>query len=145
MRTDDEVFTQFLELWKQLQGASEEPGTLILVEGERDRASLRALGIRGPVVLVHRGHRLSGVAQELAAQGRRVIILTDWDVEGGHLAQRLHEFLDAGALAVDLDSRRRLARTLRGEVVHVEGLAGWARRMATKAGAPLEHFLAVAD
>ncbi|MCI4344563.1 MAG: hypothetical protein L3J87_02935, partial [Thermoplasmata archaeon] len=74
--------------------------------------------------------------------GTHVVVLTDWDTEGGHLAQKLREFLEAERLTFDLDFRRRLARVLRGEVAHVEGLAGWARRTAEREGAPLDHFLA---
>jgi 5S rRNA maturation endonuclease (ribonuclease M5) len=70
-----------------------------------------------------------------------VVVLTDWDVEGGHLARKLREFLEADQLEFDLDFRRRLSVALRGEVAHIEGLAGWARRSAERAGAPLEHFL----
>jgi 5S rRNA maturation endonuclease (ribonuclease M5) len=131
----------FLELFARLRLESERPGTVLLVEGERDRRSLRRLGIQGPIVLVHHGRTLSELAQELIGSGQRVIILTDWDAEGGHLAHRIREFLAPGVTAPDLDYRRRLAIVLKGEIVHVEGLASWAQRMAERAGAPLDHFL----
>jgi 5S rRNA maturation endonuclease (ribonuclease M5) len=134
-------FEEFLDLWRTLQTESRVKGTAILVEGERDRQSLRRLGILGPIVLVHQGRSLARTAHELATSGKRVIILTDWDVEGGHLAQRLRLLLEAGSLSVDLEQRRRMARALRGEVVHVEGLARWARRNAERLGASLDHFL----
>jgi 5S rRNA maturation endonuclease (ribonuclease M5) len=134
-------FEEFAELWHGLQIESQTPRTVILVEGERDRRSLRRLGIQGPIALVHQGRSLSRTAQELARGSDRIILLTDWDVEGGHLAQRLRPLLEAGSLAVDLETRRRLARVLRGEVVHVEGLAGWARRHAERRGASIDHFL----
>jgi 5S rRNA maturation endonuclease (ribonuclease M5) len=131
----------FLELFERLRLDSERPGPVLLVEGERDRRSLRRLGIQGPIVLVHHGRTLSELAQELIRSGQRVIILTDWDAEGGHLAHRIREFLAPGVTPPDLDYRRRLAIVLKGEIVHVEGLASWARRMAERAGAPLDHFL----
>ncbi|MFZ1022871.1 MAG: toprim domain-containing protein [Thermoplasmata archaeon] len=134
-------FEEFAELWRALQIESRAPGTLILVEGERDRRSLRRLGILGPIALVHQGRSLARTAQELGRGSNHIILLTDWDVEGGHLAQRLRPLLEAGSLAVDLETRRRLARVLRGEVVHVEGLAGWARRNAERRGASIDHFL----
>lgn len=132
---------EFLELWLPFLGESERPGTVIVVEGERDRRSLRRLGIDGPIVLVHRGQSLGHVSQSLVRPGTRIVVLTDWDTEGGHLAHKLREFLEAERLDFDLEFRRRLARVLRGEVVHVEGLAGWARRSAEREGAPLDHFL----
>ncbi len=140
-RGTDELFQDFLDLWGRLRSDSLDAGTVVVVEGERDRRSLRRLGLAGPVVLVHHGDSLATTAHRLARLNRRVIVLTDWDSEGGHLAHRLKEFLEAEPLELDLDYRRRLARILRGELVHVEGLHGWARRLAEKCGAPLDHFL----
>ena len=84
---------------------------------------------------------MSELAHDLGRRGRRVILMTDWDSEGGVLARRLKELLEAGDARVDLEYRRRFARVLRGEVVHVEGLAGWARRTAEGEGATLEEWL----
>jgi 5S rRNA maturation endonuclease (ribonuclease M5) len=135
------IWPEFLDLWESLCLESARPGTTVLVEGERDRGSVRALGLPGRVTLLHQGRTLSQLAQDLDRPGERVIVLTDWDVEGGHLAHRVSELLKAGPVNLDLDYRRRLGHILRGEVAHVEGLAGWARRMAETVGAPLEHFL----
>lgn len=136
-----EAWPEFLRLWGDLLEASATPGTFVVVEGERDRAALKKLRIPGPIVVLHHGRTMSEVAQELAGRARRVVVLTDWDTEGGHLAQRLREFLEALPLELDLDVRRRLARALRGELVHVEGLAGWARRTSELAGRPLDVTL----
>jgi 5S rRNA maturation endonuclease (ribonuclease M5) len=134
------VFDAFVDLWQKLLAEVERPGTVVVVEGERDRRSIRRLGWEGPVVIVHRGRTLSATAHALAAGSRRVILLTDWDAEGGSLARRLREFLEAGRLELDVEYRRRLARILRGEVVHVEGLYGWARRTAEKVGRTVESI-----
>ncbi|HYK92770.1 MAG TPA: topoisomerase [Thermoplasmata archaeon] len=140
-RQPADVWAEFLDVWESLCLESADPRTSVVVEGERDRVALRALGLPGEVVLVHRGRSLSALAQELAKPGRTLVVLTDWDLEGGHLAQRLRLLLAPGPARVDLEHRRRLARVLHGELAHVEGLAGWARRMAERSGAPLEHFL----
>jgi 5S rRNA maturation endonuclease (ribonuclease M5) len=71
--------------------------------------------------------------------------MTDWDTEGGHLAQRLREFLEADRPRLDLEYRRRIARIVRGELVHVEGLHGWARRLAERQGLVLDDLLDGAD
>lgn len=139
-----DAFPEFVELWPKLVGEGRSPGTVAVVEGERDRRSLRRLGWSGPIVAVHQGRTLSEVAQSLVSAHRRVIVLTDWDTEGGHLARRLKEFLEPEHLELDLESRRRLARVLRGEVVHVEGLHGWARRNAERQGLPLDAVLPLA-
>ena len=142
-RAAEEAFDEFVELWHKLKAECEEEGALVVVEGERDRRSLRRLGLGGSVELVHRGESLSRTAQRLVGQGRRIIVLTDWDREGGLFARRLKEFLEAERVDLDLEYRRRFARILRGELVHVEGLFGWARRLAERQGGPLEQFLAV--
>ena len=139
------LLEEFWDLWTRVLAESRRSGTVFVVEGERDRRSLRRLGLAGPIVLVHRGRTLSETAQHLAASARRVVILTDWDTEGGHLAQRLKEFLGEGRAGPDLELRRRLARVLRGELVHVEGLYGWANHTAEKAHRSLAQLLESAE
>jgi len=136
------AWPEFLGLWAELLEASRSPSTVIVVEGERDRAALARLSIDGHVLVLHRGERVSDVAHRLARSAKRVIVLTDWDAEGGRLAQKLKGFLEAMPVELDLDLRRRLAHTLRGELVHVEGIAGWARRTAELERVPLDQWLA---
>jgi 5S rRNA maturation endonuclease (ribonuclease M5) len=139
-----DAWEEFLKLWEEFLARSKDDSTVIVVEGERDRRSLQRLGVSGRVVLFHSGRGLSQLTRALAKPGQRVVVLTDWDREGGHLAHRLTELLVAEGVQVDVDFRRRLARALRGEIAHVEGLAGWARRSAERAGAPLDHWFRTA-
>jgi 5S rRNA maturation endonuclease (ribonuclease M5) len=132
---------RFVEQWQRLRSASAQPGTVVLVEGERDRRAVRRLGLPGAVETLHAGRSLSETAHALVQHGRRIVVLTDWDNEGGHLAHRIGDFLKAERLELDLDTRRRLALILRGELVHVEGLYGWARRLAESAGESIEQRL----
>ena len=134
-----DAFEAFVRLWGRLLSEEDGARTAVVVEGERDRRSVERLGWSGPVVLVHRGRPLSATASSLAGSCAKVIVLTDWDTEGGHLAHRLRDFLEAEPLVLDLDYRRRLARVLRGELTHVEGLFGWARRQAERRGEPIER------
>jgi 5S rRNA maturation endonuclease (ribonuclease M5) len=143
--TGTSVWPAFLRAWEGFLQETSEEGTTVLVEGERDRAALRRLGVRGPIALVHRGQSLSALSHDLARDHRRVIVLTDWDLEGGQIAHRLEKLLANDSVAVDLDFRRRFAILLRGELTHVEGLFGWARRTAENAGAPLDHFVNPSD
>ena len=136
------AWEEFLPLWSRLVDATNSDGWIVVVEGVRDVRSLRRLGVRGTIVAVHHGRTLSELAHELARHDRPVIILTDWDTEGGHLARRIREFLEASGGRFDLDYRRRLARVVRGEVVHVEGLAGWAHRTAERNGATFDEAIA---
>jgi 5S rRNA maturation endonuclease (ribonuclease M5) len=140
-----ESFEEFVSLWGKLLRESDGGAVVLVVEGERDRRAVRRLGWTGPVVLVHRGRPISATASGLVASRGKVIVLTDWDTEGGHLARRLRDFLEAEDVQLDLDYRRRLARILRGELTHVEGLFGWARRQAERRGEPLERITEAAD
>ncbi len=140
-RASEQALKEFLDLWERLLTESEGDQSVVVVEGERDRRSLRQLGFGAPIALVHRGDSLSVTAHRLSAGGRRVVILTDWDREGGQLARRLKEFLEAERVPLDLEYRRRLAKVLRGELAHVEGLYGWARRLAERRGTSLEQLL----
>ncbi|HTP53389.1 MAG TPA: hypothetical protein VML94_00255 [Thermoplasmata archaeon] len=134
------AFAEFVELWQKLLAEAGRPGTTVVVEGERDRRSVRRLGWPGGLAVVHRGRTISATAQALVDGSRRVIVLTDWDSEGGTFARRLREFLTADRVELDLEYRRRFARILRGELVHVEGLFGWARRNAERFGVPFEEI-----
>jgi 5S rRNA maturation endonuclease (ribonuclease M5) len=136
---------EFLDLWERVRAASAVEGTVVVVEGDRDRRSVRRLGLAGGVLVLHGGRTLAQTAHSLSRRARKVIVLTDWDTEGGHLAHRLSEFLAPEPLELDLETRRRLARVLRGELVHVEGLYGWARRLAEHVGENLEERLARSD
>ena len=141
MERQFEVWEGFLKLWGEFLSSANDDSTVVVVEGERDRRSLQLLGVSGRVVLLHSGRGLSRLTRALSGSGQRVVVLTDWDREGGHLAHRLTELLVAEGVRVDAEFRRRLARALHGELAHVEGLAGWARRSAERAGAPLDHWL----
>jgi 5S rRNA maturation endonuclease (ribonuclease M5) len=140
-RDPGEAFEAFVALWQRLLAEGRRPGTTVVVEGERDRRAVRRLGWAGGVAIVHRGQPLSATAQRLVDGHGRVIVLTDWDSEGGTIARRLREFLTADRVALDLDYRRRLAYLLRGELVHVEGLYGWVRRNAERYRVPLESIV----
>jgi len=133
-------FEEFVELWRRLLGEDDGGRTVLVVEGERDRRAVERLGWAGPVVVVHRGRPISATASGLVGRRAKVIVLTDWDAEGGRIARRLRDFLEAERVRLDLDYRRRFARVLRGELTHVEGLFGWARRQAERRGEPLDRL-----
>lgn len=132
---------EFWKLWRELLTDLRDPSVVVLVEGPRDRRALEALGIQRSVQLVHRGQSLSEVARSLDSTVRVVIVLTDWDSAGGEFARRIRELLSGGPVRVDLEYRRRLALALRGEVVHLEGLAAWAGRRSEEEGLSLAERL----
>lgn len=113
----------------------------VLVEGEKDTASLRALGLEGEILRVKGAATVFVVCETLSRQHRKVIILVDWDRTGGHLARLLQEALVANGVRYDIEYRRSLARATKKEVVHVEGLARYMetlRRMARRDHGPFQ-------
>ena len=79
----------------------------IVVEGQRDEAALRALGIEGEIFVYNRGGTMADVA-ELLRPRTLIVVLFDWDRKGGALTQRLKELL-GGTTKLNLDLRRELA------------------------------------
>ena len=138
-----ENFQEFLRTLADLREAVADRA-LVLVEGERDRRALATLGVPlSSVHLVHQGLSLPRLAERIVHRSpSRVILLTDWDGKGGHLANRLRLLFEDGRLKPDGSFRRRFALTVReGGIRCVEDLASWAERESRLSGAPLEHFL----
>ena len=94
----------------------------IVVEGERDVRALRALGIGGAIITLHRGVPVLRLCEALAADGRPVIVLTDWDLKGGRLGKALREGLAASDISCDTTVRARLSVLTRGSITAVEDL-----------------------
>lgn len=97
----------------------------ILVEGEKDVASLRELGLQGEILRVKGPASVFAVCEHIAQHHKKVILLVDWDRGGGHLAHLLQDALDANGVKWDGAYRRTLAAATRKEVLCVEDLAGY--------------------
>jgi dTMP kinase len=94
----------------------------VVVEGERDVAALRALGIGGSILPLHSGVSVFRVCERIASDHTEAVILTDWDRRGGQLARLLAEGLEANGVRHNTDVRARLARLCKKDVKDVEGL-----------------------
>jgi 5S rRNA maturation endonuclease (ribonuclease M5) len=95
----------------------------ILVEGDKDIRSLRALGIEGEILSINTGSSIFNFCEELSRKYSEVVILTDWDRKGGHLCRVLKEDLESNDVKYDDRIRARLAYLSRRDVKDVEGLA----------------------
>lgn len=107
----------------------------VLVEGEKDVAALRELGLQGELVRVKGPEALFTVAEHVAAAGhRKVIVLMDWDRTGGHTARLMTEALEANGVRCDASYRKAFAHATKKEVVCVEALARYVGnlRLATR-------------
>lgn len=102
----------------------------VIVEGERDERSLRALGLAGDIVRVNSGDSIFHLAESLAGRHPEAIILTDWDRRGGVLARLLRDALEANGVRYDDDLRARIAVLCRKDIKDVESLAGHVERLS---------------
>lgn len=95
----------------------------ILVEGPKDAAALRELGITGKVQVVHTGQSLVALVETLDQEGvREVILLTDWDRTGGRIHRRLRELLDTHVIKWSDRERQALGRIVGNDVRTVESV-----------------------
>lgn len=102
----------------------------VVVEGMRDEAALRALGITAPVLRLHSGVPILHFCEKAARRGiKRVILLTDWDRKGRVLFHRLLDGFRGCSVECDIEPWLKLGRLLAGEVREVEGMPGVVERL----------------
>ena len=106
-----------------------ERGVVIIVEGLRDRESLRKMGISG-VILCLQSSRKNAVGFVEGIQGvRDVVVLTDFDREGVFLAKRLARILTSQNIHTNLVLWRELRQLTRSDVRSIEELPKYYQRM----------------
>lgn len=95
---------------------------LKVVEGVKDKAALEALGIKNLRCL---SNPLFKEVEEIAAEHKRVIILTDLDKEGKKLYARLKKELARFGVEVDNKYREWLFKNTK--LAQIEGLTTYIR------------------
>ncbi len=111
------------ELEKVLERLTEMLGDhVILVEGNKDVAALRSVGIDGDVFCVQVGGGPVKAAEYVWRAGKRAIILTDWDRRGGSLARDLRVNLASLGVEYDDTIRSDIAFLIRPYAKDVESL-----------------------
>jgi 5S rRNA maturation endonuclease (ribonuclease M5) len=129
MRAPAEVRLDRLEKLIQRVIHESELGAVIVVEGTRDRDSLRRLGIQGTILCLQSSRKnLLGFVEELDA-GKRVVVLTDFDREGVSLAKRLVRSLSYQRIPANLVLWRELRGLTRSDVRSIEELPKFQNRL----------------
>ena len=95
---------------------------IILVEGLKDVASLRHVGVDGEFFCVQSGGGPVKAAEHVWHSGKQAVIMTDWDRRGGTLARSLRENLQALDVRYDDRIRGELAVLCRPYVKDVESV-----------------------
>lgn len=130
--TADERLEEF-EAWLEELTAENET-TPVIVEGARDEAALRRLGLAGRIVRINAGKRIFHLSERFSRTALRAIVLVDWDRTGGRLSRMLQEGLEANQVKAEMRFRRELVRLARGEIKDVESAPALLRRLRALAG-----------
>lgn len=96
-------------------------GNIILVEGKRDLASLRKLGIKGRIEFVTH-HPLADICEKVAATGKDIVILTDWDRRGIILEKKISDHLENYGINIEHRLRKRVLSLVQKDIKDVESL-----------------------
>ncbi|MBM3897110.1 MAG: topoisomerase [Thaumarchaeota archaeon] len=116
---DDDI--QEVVLFVKNLNSDAENGSLVVVEGKRDKEALQSLGFRGSVtMLCHNG----GIKRLIESAGlyRKTILLLDLDKEGRSLTGRAGRMLQ-GRITIDLSYRKELGAIAKGRIRHIEELS----------------------
>ena len=115
---------RFEELQKLIQRLNDEAenGSLIVVEGVRDKKSLQSMGLRGRIACIQSSRRSTlSFAEQLDGE-KNVIILMDFDRQGVFLANRLSRLLNAQSIHANLLLWRELRSLTRSDIRSIEEL-----------------------
>jgi 5S rRNA maturation endonuclease (ribonuclease M5) len=101
----------------------------IIVEGEKDITALHALGIHGKIIPLNTGVSISNLCDKIARKWEKIIILTDWDRQGGRLCRHIIENLK-GRTRCNTDFREIFAKN--ATVKDIEGLPTYINNLKKK-------------
>ena len=121
----EEVITELNEKSDTAKNGNELPffPFLIVVEGRRDVASLRNLGIKPEIEIWPCANKpIAAFCEKIAETKKSVVILTDWDRKGGILASALKNQLQNLDVSCDGDCREKLLYYTKKEIKDVESL-----------------------
>ena len=119
-------------LLQELRSQSE-AGVPIIVEGRRDEAALRKLGVSGEIqCLKARGESRHDFLERLNGNNE-AILLTDFDREGKELETWLYRELSQRGIRSDLKLWHRIRSLARTDVHAVEELPSFVRALEARA------------
>lgn len=108
-------------LLEELEKLKEEAESMpIIVEGKKDEAALRSIGISGTFLEVSNGMPLYEFCEKISERYSSAILFTDFDRAGCKLAQRLTTKLEQ--MGVKVNGKYRLSLMSRLDTHQVENL-----------------------
>ena len=128
------VQVRFERLQKLIERIHDEAdkGGIIVVEGLRDKESLRLMGIKGRILCLQSSRKNIFLFAEQFNGESQVIVLTDFDREGVFLANRLARILNSQKVHANLTLWRELRGLTRSELRSVQELPRLYQRLQTE-------------
>jgi len=117
MEFSEEEIEEVKKFVKQLNS---EKYSVIVVEGKRDSAALRKLGLSGKII---ESHSLNGLVKfaDSVAKYKNIILLLDGDRKGRYLTKRIIGLLEHRT-KVDLSFKKKLISVTKGKIRFIEQL-----------------------
>lgn len=111
---------EYIELRKTIDELVEksENGAIIVVEGVKDRESLRSLGIQGEIVIFS---SYADVVDKI--KDKDVIILTDYDDKGNKIERTLVNKFSSWGVTPNTQIKKRIFKLISKDITTVENLA----------------------
>ncbi|HID42411.1 MAG TPA: hypothetical protein EYP30_01320 [Archaeoglobaceae archaeon] len=122
---DRKDFQKLHEIIRELSLRSEN-GAVIIVEGLKDVASLRGLGIRGDIFMS--SNTPDAVLVDRIGN-KDVIILTDCDRRGEILERSLVSKFSSWGIAPDVEFKKRIFSIVSRDIIFIENLANYYRKL----------------
>ncbi|MEM1581749.1 MAG: toprim domain-containing protein [Candidatus Bathyarchaeia archaeon] len=109
-------------------------GALLVVEGEKDIESLKALGVESDMLAIKScGKNLQDMVDKITSMGdKEVILLMDFDRHGKELTERLSKVLEELKVKLNLNFWRQLSQLLNSDIKDIEGLAAYVETLKRK-------------
>ena len=105
----------------------------VIVEGVRDVAALKKMGITKNVMPLNKGKSVFSFCEDLSKRTNAAIVLTDWDRRGGQLARMLKEGLVANGVKVNDRVRTQIVILSKKEVKDMESMPTFIERLKAMA------------
>ena len=132
MRAPAQIRYERLQKLLQRLNNEAEDGSVIVVEGARDKKSLESMGIKGRIVCIQSSRRSTYSFAEQFDGERNVIVLMDFDRQGVFLANRLTRVLNSQSIHANLVLWRELRNLTRSELRSIEELPRLLERLQTE-------------
>lgn len=128
LSNDSERAAKLREVLELLRDVNQE--IPVIVEGKRDSAALRELGLSGEIITMHRGKSLYDFCEEISENFNKVVILLDWDDKGETLNKTLCGLL-GGQWEAHAAFREILKILCQKDIKDIEGIPKLLRRLET--------------